>query len=97
MQIRISGRVDACQCSFTPGGRPVLKLEMQDDAGQTARVTHPYPDASLSSQFAAKALASRLRGQHIELPLTNVRFRANRIEAVAPVIQPLATNRKDIE
>lgn len=97
MHIRISGRVDTCQCSFTPGGQPVLRLEMQDAAGQTARVTHAYSDASLSSQFAAKALAGRLRGQHIELDLTEVRFRAKRLEAVAPVIQPLATNRKDIE
>lgn len=96
MQIHVSGRVSACQCAFTRRGVPVLQLELADQAGQTVRVTHDYPDASLSSQHAARALAGRLRGQHIELDLVECRFRARRLDARAPVIHPPSTDRKDL-
>ena len=99
MQIHVSGRVARCDCRFTPGGRPVLELELHDAASAlTVRVTHAYPDASNASGHAARALASRLRGQHLDaVALADVRLRRRLITATAAVIPvPTTTTRRDL-
>lgn len=96
MQLRLSGRVAQCACRFTRGGVPVLEVELRDERGQIARITHSYPDNSHASGHAAAALAARLRGQHIELDVLRPRFRLGRLDAVAEVIHLPTTYRKDI-
>lgn len=99
MQIHVSGRIALCECRFSRAGVPVLQLELQDGSGQVVCITHSYPDASNASGYAARALASSLRGQHVELDVVEPRFRKGRLDAVAPVIHPPTTTltRKDIE
>lgn len=95
MQITVSGRVSRSDCRFTPDGRPVVQLELQD-AGLTVRATHTYADKSAASGYAARALAASLRGQHIDIALTEVRLRARRLEGIAPVIHPTPSTRKNL-
>lgn len=85
---------------MTRAGVPVVELEIADvPTGQTVLITHRYPDASYASAAAARALASRMRGQHAELRAINPRFKAHRLECEADLIttpEPHAT-RKDLE
>lgn len=103
MLLHIKGRVTASTCRFEAGGKPVVVVEIDDvPSGQCIRVSHHYPDASHASGHAARAFASRLRGQVAELDAINPRFKAKRLECDAAFITtPGAlvpgTNRKDLE
>jgi hypothetical protein len=103
MHLHIKGKVTSSVCRFEAGGKPVVVVEIDDvPTGQCIRVRHAYPDASHASGYAARALASRLRGQEAELDAINPRFKAKRMECDAafihsPDAQSAGDERKDLQ
>lgn len=97
LTIRVSGTVISSQCRFEAGGLPVVIVELGQAEGNTVRALHRYPDNSGSSGYAAKALASRLRGQHVDFDATNPRFKSRRMECdTAHFITDNTSTRKDL-